>query len=480
MNQKQEKGNIQIGLDLEIIKKIPFDKYDKDFTFIINCKQYKTSRFVADVLSPIILRSHFSDKTINEFYIETNNYQEGNEDNHDFNEILSFASFESKNVEEKDKEYYISIFYALGNESMYQKIKPTLDSELNLDNFLERIKEKEDFYNKISNIKSGFNKESLQNNDLAHKFKNTDIIKFIEEEIKFISSHFYEIDRKVIKKLNTRYIFEILKQHNLKIESEDELLDIINDIYLERGGEEEDNLHEDEFSVKNLYEYVFFDFLSSQKLREFKEIIEFKDLTPKIWESIIDRAVNAERKEPSKESSERYKSKCKIFKIIENREFEGIIRHLTEETGGNIHDNGTIEVTSNSICGSCHPKKLLDFNENGYYTANGYNGARVCFDFKDRRVKLTNYSIKSYSSGANGPHLKSWTIEVSNDGQTWKKIDEHKDCQTLNGPRITGTFEVQPNDFSRYIRLNQTDGTWGSGYYLYIYYIEFYGFLQEK
>ena len=477
MNQKQEKGNIQIGLDLEIIKKIPFDKYDKDFTFIINCKQYKTSRFVADVLSPIILRSHFSDKTINEFYIETNNYQEGNEENHDFNEILSFVSFESKNIEEKDKEYYSSIFYALGNESMYQRINPTIDSKISIDNFLERIEEKENFYNKISNIKSGFNKESLQNNCLMHNFKNRDIIKSIEEEIQFISSHFYELDRKAIKKLNTRYIFEILKQHNLKIESEDELIDIINEIYLERRGKEEDDLYENEFSVRNLYEFVLFDFLSAQKLREFKEIFEFEDITLKIWESIIDRALNAERKEPS---TERYKSKSKIFKIIENRDFEGIIRHLTEETGGNIHDNGTIEVTSNSICGSCHPKNLLDFNEKEYYEANGSTGAWICFDFKNWSVKLTNYSIKSYNSSVNGPHLKSWTIEVSNDGKTWKKIDEHKDCQTLNGPRITGTFEVEPNDFSRYIRLNQTDKTWSSSGYLWFYYIEFYGFLQEK
>ena len=31
------------------------------------------------------------------------------------------------------------------------------------------------------------------------------------------------------------------------------------------------------------------------------------------------------------------------------KEFEGIMRNLTNETDGNIHDNATVEITSNSI-----------------------------------------------------------------------------------------------------------------------------------
>lgn len=33
---------------------MPFDKYEKDFRFIINVKENKTSRFVADLLSPFV------------------------------------------------------------------------------------------------------------------------------------------------------------------------------------------------------------------------------------------------------------------------------------------------------------------------------------------------------------------------------------------------------------------------------------------
>lgn len=48
----------------------------------------------------------------------------------------------------------------------------------------------------------------------------------------------------------------------------------------------------------------------------------------------------------------------------EGHEFEGIFKYLTDKTAGNIHDNGTIEFTSNSICDSSESLKyLLDFNQ---------------------------------------------------------------------------------------------------------------------
>lgn len=74
--------------------------------------------------------------------------------------------------------------------------------------------------------------------------------------------------------------------------------------------------------------------------------------------------------------------------------------------------------------------------------------------------------------------MKSWKIEVSNDGQNWKKIDERINCQEINGSYLTGTFNVQPNDFSRYVRLTQTDNNWSNNY-AWFYYMEFYGYLQE-
>ena len=79
----------------------------------------------------------------------------------------------------------------------------------------------------------------------------------------------------------------------------------------------------------------------------------------------------------------------KVFNRQPQNEFNGIIKYLTDKTGGNIHDNGTIEVTSNSIEGSNHPKNLLD-------TCNYYGpeikeaNFWVCFDFKNMEIEITS------------------------------------------------------------------------------------------
>lgn len=158
-------------------------------------------------------------------------------------------------------------------------------------------------------------------------------------------------------------------------------------------------------------------------------------------------------------------------------------KYLTDKTGGNIHDNGTIEVTTNSIRESYeHPKCLLDFKESNYYAAKfGESNFWVCFDFKDMKIKLTNYSIKSFASSIDG-HLKNWVIEISNDGNVFKTIDSHSNNSELKGRLITKTFTIQSCVFARYYRLRHINEFWGcdskhsSGFAK----IEFYGELQEN
>ena len=126
------------------------------------------------------------------------------------------------------------------------------------------------------------------------------------------------------------------------------------------------------------------------------------------------------------------------------------------------------------------PRNLLNFNDSSYYWANQDNDVWVCFDFKTKKIKLTHYSIKSNSDPPNNRHLRSWKVEISNDGESWRAIDEQKDCPTLNGSNFSGTFSVAPNDFSRYVRLYQTNYTWKTqGYHVRISSIEFYGYLSK-
>lgn len=40
---------------------IPFQNYEKDFSFIVNGKEFKTTKFIADMLSPKISKYHLND-----------------------------------------------------------------------------------------------------------------------------------------------------------------------------------------------------------------------------------------------------------------------------------------------------------------------------------------------------------------------------------------------------------------------------------
>ena len=93
---------------------------------------------------------------------------------------------------------------------------------------------------------------------------------------------------------------------------------------------------------------------------------------------------------------------------------------------------------------------------------------------------MTSYSIKSYAGYQNWHNLKNWKIEVSNDGNEWTTIDEHKNDSTLNGDRVIGTFKIQQEtQFYRFIRLHQTGQNWANNNYMVFYCIEFYGKLKE-
>ena len=123
------------------------------------------------------------------------------------------------------------------------------------------------------------------------------------------------------------------------------------------------------------------------------------------WKSICQRLVS----KSEKMTSTRYNKTDDILTI------EDIMQHLTNETSGNIHDN--------SICNDrCHPKNLVDYHEGYYHTANS-DVWFVCFDFKEKSVKLTGYTIKSNNNSDGTSNPKSWLVEVSNDKFQKKSIN---------------------------------------------------------
>lgn len=230
---------------------------------------------------------------------------------------------------------------------------------------------------------------------------------------------------------------------------------------------------------------IFEDEMTKMKNEEIKRKKKLDEEKKKIKEKEEEEAMKKKEKQLQNEN-------IKEFVHKNGNEFNGIMRYLTKQTGGNIHDNKTIEITTNANYTSDHPKNLVDYEENSEYNSGTPNfEPKICFDFKDRGIQLSNYSIKSYGSAAGdgiktsnaSGHLRNWVIEVSNDKQTWETIDRHNNDSTLNGSDIVATFNICPKqtNFYRYIQLRSTGYSWygRNRYDIFFYFIEFYGKLKE-
>jgi hypothetical protein len=125
----------------------------------------------------------------------------------------------------------------------------------------------------------------------------------------------------------------------------------------------------------------------------------------------------------------------------------GIIAHLTRQCGGNVHDRHIVDITSESFetetegtnshsgafdnsadlaaknaadleTGSCFLSAYRGKKANIPHTRNNW----VCYDFKERRIVPTHYTIRTYGNGPGGPHMKSWLAETSANGEKWREV----------------------------------------------------------
>lgn len=456
-----ENQGIDFNLSLKNLTEIPFNKYEQDFTFIVNNEKYKTTRIVADLLSPIIRKMHLVDSTLSEFSIDIKN---GSTDY--FSEFLNLVDFSPKQLDSERIKQFSEYFYKLGNNEEYIKLQMPLLKPISTENVIDQLL----LLLKISESNGNESEKDQRSKSIENYHE-----KNIKEMISFISAHFYELDHKKIQRLPPSLISEILNQDEIKIESEDSLLNLIIEMYEKDEG------------CSELFEKVCFTNVSENVLEKFIDIFSIDDLNHNIWKSICARLFSSKKTKAKQNARYQLKYDDMEFTIKKGHELEGIMYYLSEKTKGNINDNGTIKITSNSYYSeSYHPKNLVDYNNNNYYYSGDDNNIFILFDFKDNLIQLTNYSIKSSSNEQNHYHLKNWVIEVSNDEEEWKEIDSHSYDSTLNDRNVIATFVVKKenDEFYRFVRLRQTGCSWGKYsidvYTLCFKYIEFFGKLRMK
>ena len=131
--------NFEFCLSSNCLKDLPLDKYEKNFTFVVGEKRYQTNRVIADILSPLIRKLHYTDPTISEFIIDMKTMNTNSNENDYFTEFLSLLNFEKLTIEPNRQKFYLHYFCKLANIDEYFRLQPDYLETIDIENVLDRL-----------------------------------------------------------------------------------------------------------------------------------------------------------------------------------------------------------------------------------------------------------------------------------------------------------------------------------------------------
>lgn len=424
-----------IKLQTDSVLQAPLQKYSKDFTFIVNSKRFETSSFVADLLSPIISSRHLSDQTLSEFTINTKSPG-------DFNKIINLINFQPQEINHSDFSFIIEIFDQLGTEKVDINIQN--EEKITNDNVLDQI--------------------------IKHQAHPQFYKTHLHKEIEYFTSHFFELKDKLFEyiksenfDLNDTIIEEIIGHKKLVLDTEDDLLETVNLLYLR------------ERSFSHLYEFVDFKNVEQESIKSFIENFNIDDLTTAAWLSVCERLEKKVLIEKGEEEQTRHvcnKSKCLVEIKNKPNEFDGIMNYLKKNS--NIKDE--LAISLSSFGGGSDPFDLIKYEDKKcYYETSGSDrNSWISFEFKKHKVCPSGYIIRSYYCDGNW-HLKSWDFEGSNDNSSWTTLDKQQNNSVLNGGNNVNLFSISNEESYKYLRIHITGPNWLDNYGIMMNSIEFYG-----
>jgi archaellum component FlaC len=149
-----------------------------------------------------------------------------------------------------------------------------------------------------------------------------------------------------------------------------------------------------------------------------------------------------------------------------------IIWLLTVRYGGNVHEKQVVNVTSSSVCCSTLPSTVADWSTDTRFHTKTEAPQWICYDFKDRTVQITHYSIRSTDAW----YPRSWVLEGGIDlSGSWTTLDSQSGNSQLNGNYLVATFPTANHTSFRYIRLRQTGATHSNSNCLGVAGLELFG-----
>ena len=125
-----------------------------------------------------------------------------------------------------------------------------------------------------------------------------------------------------------------------------------------------------------------------------------------------------------------------------------------------------------------YPRAVIEYNNQNWWTSDDQDPKLIMFNFTNKRILLTNYSVQSLDASKNSPHAKKWITQGYNDKNEWVTIDEVEESK-INGPLYIETRGVSNNErpFSA-IKITQNGVNWCGTNVLRFYKIDFFGIVE--
>lgn len=429
------------------------NKSENEFLFIIGDKKIQMHNFFAEFISPAVSHIHHCDPTITSMILSNKKVLNNLLTENTIDQINKLSHGDSISIDKEEEISslrYLSVIF--GNEELFNKINEISPSNKKKKNVSQLIEEIE-IYSQINPNFSSFNYSSL-----------------IDEISKELSSS----NNERLPKIPKQIFYSIITNKNFKSDDEDALFDMINDLFSE---EDLDN-DESELDIIQFYESIDIKKLSSKKFAEFITKLDYTKMRSDLWHKLCE--IFIEKFQVISQKDKKFE-----FDGNNNNRFKGIINYLRGEQKINVCDAEIVNVTASSFNSNRLPKNAVDFDSKNYFLSDN-NYPWLKYDFKDKKIRPTSYSIMTRDDSDNQNPV-NWCIEVSNTDKDndWKIIDTRKNVSSVSKRNQSDTFDISTklpdNESYRYVRFRSNGKSSGNGNYLYIAIssIEYFGTLVE-
>jgi hypothetical protein len=392
------------------MKNIPRAEHRSDFAFLVGDVRYSCPSFVAEFLSTRVCELHEADPTIKEYVVETEDSDQ------EFEKFVSLGYGEGLSVVESNRGFFVELSRELKSNELLVCLVNGIEGELSVSNALSRL---------ILLKSAGYG---------------------VDEVIVFAASHFSEFRSCDLNDLSVEDLELILDHASLKLMSEDRLCDFV----LSRS--------QTDLCFLALLAYVRFEYLSVESATKCWDFVmeHFAEMSVSILGSIRRRflyPIVVDRR------NDRFAG-IRLLPVPSSP-LDGIISHLSRRFGGNVHSKGIVTITGRepySADTSHSAMNAADLTADTFFYSKNEPNQSLTYDFGDRRIRPSHYSIRSrYNGGENDHYLRSWVIEGCKDGDEWIELDRREGDSSLNARNVIGMFQIQSAAGEyRHVRLRQT------------------------